>query len=158
MNSIKEKINYLTTLNDIKNLELENINSRNSNSNKILDKIPPIKDGGNILINSNLYYNDINININNLNLNNINDKINYSNNLKESNLIPNSKKLKIINNYNSNNENFSDFLKYKKNIFRNENNNSLNSYRIKDNAISENIYNTLLKEIIVTNQELILVN
>ena len=143
MNSVKEKLNYLTTMNDIKNLELENINTKNSTSNKNFNKIPPLKDGGNILINANLFYNDINININNLNLNNINDKINNSNKVRETNFLPNSEKLKInINNYSSNKENISDFLKYKNNIFKNGNNNSLNTQRIKDNAISENIYNT----------------
>ena len=146
LTSIKEKLNYITDINNniIQNFDFENYNIKNSKSvgsKRNAKKIPPIKDGGNVLINANLYYNDINININNLNINNANESLKKLNN---ANLLRNSDKIKInINNINKN-ENIGNFINFKNNIVTKNDNDRANSLTInrtenkpvKDNIIS----------------------
>jgi len=144
LTSIKEKLNYFTDMNNniIQNFDFENNNIKNSKSvgsKRNAKKIPPIKDGGNVLINANLYYNDINININNLNINNANEGLNKLNN---ANLLQNSDKIKInINNINKN-ENLGNFIKFKNNIVSKNDNDRAHSLTINRNenkAIKDNI-------------------
>jgi hypothetical protein len=146
LTSIKDKLNYFTDLNNniIQNFDFENNNFKNSKSvgsKRNAKRIPPIKDSGNVLINANLYYNDINININNLNINNANDGLNKLNN---ANLLQNSDKIKInINNINKN-ENIGNFIKFKNNIVTKNDNDRAHSLTInktenkvvKDNIVS----------------------
>ena len=145
LTSIKEKLNYFTDMNNniIKNFDFDNNNIKNSKSvgsKRNAKKISPIKDGANILINANLYYNDINININNLNINNANDDLNKLNN---TNLLQNSDKIKInINNINKN-ENIGNFIKFKNNIVTKNDNDRAHSLTINRNenkAVKDNIY------------------
>ena len=144
LTSIKDKLNYITDMNNniIQNFDFENNNIKNSKSvgsKRNAKKIPPIKDGGNILINANLYYNDINININNLNINNTNDGINKLNN---ANLLQNSDKIKInINNINKN-DNVTNYIKFRNNIVTKADNDKTRSLTINRNenkAVKDNI-------------------
>ena len=144
LTSIKDKLNYITDMNNniIQNFDFENNNIKNSKSvgsKRNAKKIPPIKDGGNILINANLYYNDINININNLNINNTNDGLNKLNN---ANLLQNSDKIKInINNINKN-DNVTNYIKFRNNIVTkadNDRTRSLTINRNENKAVKDNI-------------------
>ena len=144
LTSIKDKLNYITDMNNniIQNFDFENNNIKNSKSvgsKRNAKKIPPIKDGGNILINANLYYNDINININNLNINNTNDGLNKLNN---ANLLQNSDKIKInINNINKN-DNVTNYIKFRNNIVTKADNDKTRSLTINRNenkAVKDNI-------------------
>ena len=144
LTSIKEKLNYITDINNniIQNFDFENYNIKNSKSvgsKRNAKRIPPIKDGGNVLINANLYYNDINININNLNINNANESLK---NLNNTNLLRNSDKIKInINNINKN-ENIGNFIKFKNNIVtKNDSDraNSLTINRTENKPVNDNI-------------------
>ena len=138
LNSNKGEINYFTDMNTKTKFELNNKNK--SVSPKIMNrKIPPIKDADKIF-NSNLYYNDINININNLNVNNINDNFLNLSKLKDMNLLQNSDKIKInINNIN-NDENLGNYMKFKNNIFtKSDKKNNISIHRIQDKILKDNL-------------------
>ena len=141
INSIKERLNYFTAVNTINNFDLDNINNKSISAKRNKKKIPPIKGDDNIFINSNLYYNDINININNVNINNTNENFIK---LNDTNFLQNSDKIKInINNIN-NNENLANYIKFKNNILqKNEKRNSLSVQKTedKDKTLKENINN-----------------
>ena len=148
INSMKERLNNFTNMKTVNNFNFENM--RNKSFQRNIKKIPPIKNGGNILINTNLYCNDLNININNLNINNNNENFNNLNNFNDTNFLINTDKIKInINNINNNNENIGNYIKFKNNVInKNKKNNSKTVHKIGDNTFTENItYNNPPRDI-----------
>ena len=135
LNNIKNEINFITDINTKNTFEYKNKN-KSLSPKRLVKKIPPIKNKDKIL-NSNLYYNDINININNLNINNINEnnifnvkKLNEMNNLLQT---TDEIKININNINNNNNENLGNFLKFKNNIIpKTDKRNRINIYKFED--------------------------
>jgi hypothetical protein len=142
ISQIKERINYFTAANTINNFDFENLNNKSISAKRNKKKIPPIKGDDNIFINSNLYYNDINININNLNINNTNENFISLNRLNDTNFLQNSDKIKIsINNINHN-DNIVNYIKFKNNISqKNEKRNSISIQKTEDKTIKDIINN-----------------
>ena len=131
LNNFKNELNNFTDINNKNTFEQK---IKNKSVSPKIKKISPIKDIDKIL-NSHLFYNDINININNLNINNINENNFFTlNKLNEINLLQNANKIKInINNIN-NNENLGNYLKFKNNaIPKSDKRNLLNNNKFEDN-------------------------
>ena len=137
LNSIKNEIIYFTDTNTKNNFDLDN-QFKSISPNRINKRIPPIKNKSKIL-NSNLYYNDINININNLNINNTDDNFANLYKLKEKNDLQNSDFIKININNNTN-EDIGNYLKYKNKVrLKSDKRYKININRVNDNLFNENI-------------------
>ena len=138
LNSIKNEIIYYTDTNTKNNFDLDS-QFKSISPNRVNKRIPPIKHKSKIL-NSNIYYNDFNININNLNINNTNDNFLNLNKIKEKNNIQNSDLIKInINNINTN-ENIENYLQFKNKVrLKSDKRYNIRLNRVDNNLFKDNI-------------------